>query len=86
MFTGIIRKISDNENALRTSEMEGIFKDPPEKGKSFRIIGQAINQESYGRMIITSMVQEVEKLNNGWKFDTLNSTYVVEIIERKPIE
>ena len=66
---------------LRTTQMEGLFEFPPTAGTSFRIIGEAITPGTSGRLIITSVVKEVQPVPGGWIFQTMNSRYSLTLKE-----
>ena len=73
---GKLEKISDNDNALRTNDIEGNFAILPQVGKRFVIIGEPL-EAGYGvRVVSTSPVQEINIEGNGAiVFRTLNSIY-----------
>lgn len=77
---GIIRKKSNNVNALRTNEMKGNFVNPPAVGEGFSIYGAPL-VEGNVRMILTSPVTEVHETTEGYLFRTENSTYELELIK-----
>jgi hypothetical protein len=84
MYKATLTKISDNKNALRTTQMEGVFFEIPAINRSFRIIGEAISQGCSGRLIYTSKVQRIhvedEQTANIF---TLNSVYEIKLHEGK---
>lgn len=75
------RKLSNNENAVRTKEMEGRFANPPTRGERFVIFGESLTPEGQLRMINTSPVVEIQTTPTGWIFQTLNSKYEVMLIK-----
>jgi len=77
MHKGRILKLSDNENELRTDHMDGEFKAKPKVGKRFVIMGEPLTAGASVRMISTSPVVSIAKINNGWELETENSKYRV---------
>lgn len=76
---GILIKISNNDNALRTDSMEGEFEFFPKIGTSFRIFGESLTADGDIRIVTTSVVKNVEQIENIYRFQTLNSTYKLEV-------
>jgi hypothetical protein len=72
--------LSNKENALRTNEVVGACYELSEINKSFTIFGAGI--EFGNRMVTTSPVQNIEFLDDFVRFNTLNSSYQLEITER----
>lgn len=70
-------KLSDNQNALRTNEIEGFCFELPQVGQPFVMYGEGI--EFGTRIVSTSLVQEVA--DN--KFKTLNSQYQLDVLSPK---
>lgn len=82
MYVVRITKLSDNINKMRTSEMEGITAELPQKGESFKVIGEGL--EFGHRIFTTSIVQDITyKSQNLLEIKTLNSLYQVEILGEK---
>jgi hypothetical protein len=85
MKFGKLTKLSNNENALRSSEIEGNFLDLPENSYSFEIINDNPLETSLGqtnRRVITSIVKEVLFKDGVYYFKTLNSEYMLEVYEK----
>ncbi len=81
MYHVKIKKISNNENAMRTNEIEGISKDLPKIGQVFMLIGEGL--EFGHRLFNTSEIKEVIELNQSkYKIITLNSVYEIDIINK----
>ena len=74
-----LTKIKSNHSVLRTDIVEGATEELPEKGKVFQLIGNGLKFGN--RIVTTSEVQFVEKQNDEYRFNTLNSTYNLRIIE-----
>lgn len=73
-----VKKTSENKNTYDTAvaELDGMpFK--PEVGKA--LILESSTHEKGG--IVTSLVQEVEKTDTGYVVKTMNSTYVVDVVQ-----
>lgn len=79
---GKLTKISNNENALRTSSVEGWFYKLPTVGESFRLYSTPLDKpidSDYTRMVTTSLVKEISYTALNYEFKTLNSTYLLEV-------
>ena len=74
-----LTKIKSSYDNLRTDEIEGETLELPEKGKSFQMFGPGLVAGT--RMVITTEIQFVEKMGNVYRFNTLNSTYQVEVLD-----
>lgn len=79
----MFRKLEGGEN-VRTTEMRGWFHDTPEVGKGFIIYGPPVVEGMLVRMIYTSDVKKITKLDKGlggFILDTITgSQYEVELI------
>lgn len=82
---GILCKISNNKNSLRTNEIHGTFHREPQVGKSFKMFAPGIE---FGiREVSTSDVKFVYRIGCGkinevpcigvYKFNTQNSEYLL---------
>jgi len=76
---GKLIKISNNENKLRSKSVEGEFQNLPEVGHSFHIIGESLTEGIPYRIVSTSIVKEIEKIEKGYKIVTMNSVYELEL-------
>lgn len=79
-FTKCKLEIIDGGEAIRTENMDGHFIVPPMKDHPFMMFGKSLNPDGAGRLITTSLVQEI--ISDDGKcviFRTLNSTYKVTI-------
>lgn len=74
-----LTKVKSTNTNLRTDTVEGVTNSLPEVGKVVRIFGEGL--EFGTRVVTTSTVQSVEKISNEYVFNTLNSTYKLEILE-----
>lgn len=72
-------KLSNNENELRTNEVEGAFMNPPVEGRSFVMFAEAMVEGSLARMIATSRVTKLDIAPKEYVFHTENSQYRVEL-------
>jgi hypothetical protein len=57
-------KIKGGDN-LRTDAMEGEFLAPPKVGRGFKIFGKSLTQAGGMRIIYTSDVKKITKLEEG---------------------
>lgn len=80
MFKVKLTKLSDNKNAIRTNDVVRACFNLPELNKSFTMFGAGI--EFGHRMVTTSPVQNIEFLDDVVRFNTMNSSYQLEITER----
>lgn len=83
MFYGKLTKLSDNNNSLRTNEIDGEFLDLPESGFSFIIIGESLTKDMPSRRVTTSKIIYIHYKNNVFHFQTINSKYKLEVYEQK---
>jgi hypothetical protein len=73
---GTLTKLSNNPNAVRTTETDGIYKRPPTVGESFMFVAPPLEVREGTRLISTSLVVSVEIVDNyTLLFDTENSRY-----------
>ena len=79
MYKVTLTKLSNNKNALRTSDVVGACFNLPEIDKPFRIFGAGI--EFGNRMVTTSPVKSIEIIDDVIRFNTLNSTYSLKVKE-----
>ena len=89
IFYGTLTKISKNQNALRTPDMEGFFSSIPEVGNSFTIMNNEpiVKENNTNRIITTSRVISVDRSIDGvFIFDTMNSTYRLDLADRGEIK
>lgn len=77
--SGTLKKLSDNETALRTSEVKGSFPWPPAPGFSFVIYGKSLTDTDRVRQVATSTIESVERTSTGYRFKTMNSEYELEV-------
>lgn len=78
-----LTKLSSSHKNLRTDVIEGTAPNLPEKGQSFVVFGESLTPENNVRVVQTTEVQSVETMGNEHVFQTLNSTYKVEVLEDK---
>lgn len=77
-----LTKLSNNVNALRTSEVEGELLNTPEVGASLHMLGVGLTPEKPIRQVTTSVVQEIRVIAPmTYEIKTLNSLYRLEILE-----
>jgi len=72
-----------NGSALRTDEVEGFTERLPTVGKSFGMLGVALDPNNGNmRVITTSPVKKVESLDHdAIQFETQNSIYRLDVLE-----
>ncbi len=85
----ILKKLSNNSNALRTNEVVGYCFEQPEINKPFHMFAKPIDPTASVRMVVTSLVKEIEWLQSNNKiyrleFKTLNSVYSLDIVSKDP--
>lgn len=80
-----LTKLSDNQNSLRTNEVEGISDELPVIGRPFRLVANPIVEGADARLVITSEIKNIEKTENQYVFNTLNSQYKLEILSEEQI-
>lgn len=69
-----------NGDAIRTDEVHGVMYHGPWKGERFVMFAESLTTGGEGRMISTSPVQQVEKVESCLvRIITENSTYLIEI-------
>ncbi len=89
-MTGILKRLDGkNPSALRTPEVEGTYYYPPEVGRTFHMYAKPLNPEATLRVVTTSEVQEVNRLEatvsgkDQWvryEFKTQNSVYSLRVL------
>ena len=67
----VLRKMSDNTNALRTPKVEGVLVGIPTVGSTIRILAHPLDPEAEVRIVETSVVRRIE----GDTYYTQNSVY-----------
>ena len=80
-----LTKIESNHNNLRTDIIEGITLELPEVGKSFVLAGKPLTPGTDIRLVTTTEIKNVEKIDNEYKFKTLNSTYKLEVLDSEQV-
>jgi len=76
-----LSRLQSNNNALRTPTVKGVASELPKVGVGFIMTGASLTPGAAFRLIHTSEVTEVGELVDGLiDFDTLNSSYVLEIL------
>lgn len=75
-----LTKIKSNHQNLRTDVIEGVTQELPVLGSSFRLIGESLTPGMDARFVHTTEIQFVEKMGNGYIFNTANSTYKLEVL------
>ena len=68
-------KLKSNHNNLRTNEMVGECTELPIVGNSFVIFGQPIDKNAAVRVIQTTPVKDVQRMDQTLTFGTQNSSY-----------
>ena len=77
-----LTKMSKNENALRTEEVDGYCVDLPEMKQSFRMLADPLDPKMDVRKVYTSDVQAYSiKSSSVIEFWTLNSKYRLDILD-----
>lgn len=76
---GRLKKVSNNENDLRTAEIECEFEDLPCVGECFIIFSKPLELKDGVRVVRTSIIQEIERTPRGFRFKTMNSVYELEM-------
>ncbi len=77
-----LTKVRSSHSNVRTNEIEGETLDLPEAGKSFVLIGESLAFKGGGRIIETTLIEKVEKMDNEYLFHTANSTYKLEVLRK----
>ncbi len=78
-----LTKVRSSHSNVRTNEMEGEAISLPCVGQSFVLIGKSLEFEGGGRIIETTPIEKVEKMNNEYLFHTANSTYKLEVLNNE---
>lgn len=72
---GILTKVSNNPNALRTKSIEGTFNALPVEEREFSIWGKALTKGLQARLVVTSPVEEILiKIDGSIVFKTLSGS------------
>jgi hypothetical protein len=80
--TGRLTKLSQNENELRSKIVIGEFLNAPIVGESFMLISEPLDETTgTHRMVKTSIVEAIDVVENSIIFNTMNSTYRLDIFE-----
>ena len=78
LYSGELRKLSNNKNELRTNTVKGFFTFMPEVGKRFTFLGDPIDLRAAFRMVLTSEVTDIlAHVKGDITFQTENSIYQV---------
>ncbi len=78
MYRVRLTKIQSNHTNLRTDVIEGETEKLPKKGGSFQMSSKGLE---YGiRVVTTTEIQFVEKMDDNYRFNTLNSIYQLEVL------
>lgn len=75
-----LTKIKSNHTNLRTDEVEGQTLTLPEVGKAFILVGESLTPGGDGRYVYTTEIKSIEKLGESYRFNTLNSTYQLDVL------
>lgn len=82
MYKVKLTKIKSSHNNLRTDEIEGETEHLPEVGRSFILKAEPLeNLEANFRSVYTTEIEHVEKHENGYRFNTKNSIYHLEVLD-----
>lgn len=79
-----LTKIKSNHTALRTDVIEGETSTLPTVGESFCLTGEPLDPKADMRLVVTTEIKFVEQMGNEYRFNTLNSTYKLEVLEGTP--
>lgn len=71
-----LKKLSSNENALRTNKVTGVMLDEPVEGDTFTVLAKPL-EDGTVRLVHTSIVLTVVPVSDGWVLQTVNSLYKV---------
>lgn len=74
-----LKKLSSNENALRTNKVTGVMLDEPVEGDTFTVLAKPL-EDGTVRLVQTSMVLTVVPVSDGWVLQTVNSLYKVKLL------
>lgn len=80
-YKGVLTKIRSNYSNLRDDVIEGETFVLPEVGKSFTLFGKPRDIPFGYRQVSTTVIQNVEKMEKEYLFNTLNSTYKFEVTD-----
>lgn len=80
---GVLTKGRSSNRNLRTSTVEGVFSDNPEVGKPFIMLSESLDEKKDFRYVRTSLVLQAQKTTEGYTFETLNSVYSLEVVEKE---
>ena len=78
-----LKKLSNNENKLRTNEVIGGSNVMPAVGEPFEIVGKPLEISEGMRVVCTSLVVSIEKTDNPQVqiIHTLNSVYEITLLQ-----
>ena len=80
--TILFKKIHNNHNRLRADEITGKWQREPKIGEQFVMFGKATDPRATGRLVNTSIVTELETIDNGWALHTESgSLYHVTLLQ-----
>lgn len=74
----ILTKVSGGgigKNPFRGTDAIGSTDDLPTVGRTFSMLAPPIDPAMSFRVVETSIIKEVESIENGYRFKTLNSVY-----------
>lgn len=75
-----LTKLISDPNNLRTESIEGVFFYKPAVNRPFVLIAEPSDERQDARIIRTSPIKVMRRVDRGLEFDTQNSTYLLEII------
>lgn len=78
-----LKRFASTNNNLRGGECVGVFLQPPIEGEQFTIFESMKDQlpNIHGRVVTTSRITKLMKIEDGWQFRTLNSVYSLTEVE-----
>lgn len=75
-----LTKINSTHSHLRSSDVEGWCFDIPQVGLSFAMTSAPL-EEGFMRIIKTTPLQTIERVDSTFLFTTANSTYRLELLD-----
>lgn len=81
-----LTKIESTHTKLRTNEVEGFTIELPEVGKSFGMVSESLSDKMEGRLVTTSLIQELDKKDSVYTFKTKNSIYRLDVSGTQEID
>jgi hypothetical protein len=75
-----LTRVESNHNRIRTDSVEGMTSELPVVGKSFCLIGESLTEGMNARLVTTSKITKVDQNGDEYTFNTLNSTYKIEVL------